>query len=418
MLSSRFLEFWLVIHVAVFKQWTQAFLGVLSHRHGIPLRSSFGVDDVLWDGLVSYLNVEGPNSIQAEALPLVMRGKNVTIVAQTGSGKTLIFLLPMLQSLLRLRKSERNLKLPETRVPFAIVLSPTKLLCEQHRRVAEHIISTEVNEILFSTPDDLIDEVRSSRISLDLIKIVALDEVDAILYNKNDDGFTQVASQLMECLPNHQIQFICTTAYLTEAQKVALLHRDFTDMVWIGERVLGRSNVMVPTLRQRFKYFSGNLHDKLMGVIRESQKDDWFRQGLTIIFCPDVDSAESLCRRIATEIGIEVLLLHENMEFNSQNEILIRMQDKSPGKAQKLDGILLVCTEVASRGLDIPNVRHVILQDVPTNISDFLHRAGRTARRGQIGVLTCLVKTGTSDYSRFNHLHALKDASKLSSCVF
>jgi superfamily II DNA/RNA helicase len=406
----RCLEIFWVFQISVLKQWTEALLRTTIHHHRTSLRSSFGVDDMLKDRLVSCLNIDMPNAIQAEALPLVMHGKkNVTVMAQTGSGKTLIFLLPILESVLRLRKS--NHKIYTTKVPFALVLSPNKLLCEQHCRVAENILP-DVDEILFSTLDELIVNVHSTKVSLDLVKIVAMDEVDAILYKKNGDVVTKNAIQLMERLPKN-IQFICTTAYLTEEQKIALLHRDFIDMIWVGERV-GKTNVMVPTLRQRFKYFSGSLHDKLIGVIHDAQKDDWFRQGMTIIFCSDVESAECIRSRIVTDVGVEVLLLHENMEFDDQIKILARMQEQSQGQTQKFECSYLVCTSVASRGLDIPNVRHVILHDVPSDISDFLHRAGRTARGGQEGVLTCLVKSGTPDFSRFRHLHALKDVSRLS----
>jgi superfamily II DNA/RNA helicase len=76
--------------------------------------------------------------------------------------------------------------------------------------------------------------------------------------------------------------------------------------------------------------------------------------------------------------------------------------------------IVLVCTDVAARGLDIPNIRHVILHTVPTTVSAFIHQVGRTARKGQDGLLTCLVNTASGDAQKYTHLHALKAASELS----
>ena len=177
---------------------------------------------------------------------------------------------------------------------------------------------------------------------------------------------------------------------------------------FVRERVDGRTGVMVPTLRQCFKYFSGEKVDKLMDVLRGVEDDDWLRQGSTILFCTSVASAEDLSRRIEIELGMHVTLLHDNLESSSRNAVLTGLRG-SGGCAREF----IVCTGIAARGLDVPNVRHVILFDVPTDVSGFIHQAGRTARRGQQGLITCLVKTGSADYARYSHLHALKDASRL-----
>ena len=102
------------------------------------------------------------------------------------------------------------------------------------------------------------------------------------------------------------------------------------------------------------------------------------------------------------------LLLHDQMDENDRNQVLKTLREAGGTKQ-----LTLLCTDLAARGLDVENVRHVILYDVPADLSAFVHQAGRTARRGTQGLLTCLVKTQSNEMGRYTKLHTLKDAQKL-----
>lgn len=403
--------------------------------------ADFGVDDELQIALGEHLNVWNPNSIQAEALPFALEGRNVTVVAQTGSGKTLTFLLPILQSVLnRIDGSESHTQegsstftmttaasAPGSATPIAVILTPTEWLAEQHQHVAEQLLpsSQMLDMVLFTTPSRFLESIDSNKISLEFLKTVAIDEFDAILYGTTKDNaamasLTDLASNLLDRIPKNDIQFLLTTAYVSEPQESSLVQRDFVGTAYIREQGRGRTGVLVPTLRQCFKYFSGNKEDKLLDVIQQMGDDDWLSQGSTILFCGSVTSAEQLRRRVETDLGIHATLLHDDLTPDSRTAILSQLRAKYtvPDKNGNTDSSssareFIICTDIAARGLDVPNVRHVILFDVPTDISGFIHQAGRTARRGQQGLITCLVKTGSADYARYSHLHALKDASKL-----
>lgn len=360
--------------------------------------SPWGVDDDLTLALQDRFNAIAPNVIQAEALPLALEGQDIIVVAQTGSGKTLTFLLPLLQKMRGVAIESHQ----DPSQPVALVMAPTDLLLGQHKYVAEQIVG-DTSGILFSTPSSLLQSLADNEVSLHRLETIAIDEVDAVLY---DDDEVSVSS-LLEVLPK-KAQFILTTAYLTPEREKSLVQEDFKDATFIQETNsgFGRMGVLVPTLRQKYKYFSGNKEDKLVGVLQE--EDEWLSQGSTIIFCGSVACAEQIQHRIASTLKTTVDLLHENLPQETHNNLVTSLRNKKEN-----DQVFLVCTDLAARGLDVPNVRHVILYDVPTDITAFIHQVGRTARRGHQGLVTCLVKTGSADYRRYTHLHSLKDANKL-----
>jgi len=131
------------------------------------------------------------------------------------------------------------------------------------------------------------------------------------------------------------------------------------------------------------------------------------------MFCSTVDTTKDLFHSISAEEGercvvddgSEIILLHADLDAASRLLVLDKLRSK--------EKVTLVCTDLAARVLDVPAVRHVILYDVPTDVASFIHQAGRTARRGQSGLLTCLVLAQSSQMGRYTQLHALKGATKL-----
>lgn len=366
-------------------------------EEGTHLQWPDGLSPLLASSLKDKLQIEAPNAIQSEALQHAFQQKDLVVIGQTGSGKTMAFLLPMLQ------------QLQEDESLHCLVLAPNDVLVEQHSYVAQKMDPVHAQRISFETPGTFLrQEQQSTRFGM-----VALDEVDAMLYGSDDEeALTQQGSDLLETLgkDNHPVQFIATTAYLSPAHETALLQRDFPNTAVVRESSQGEQGWMVPTLRQVYKYFSTNKALQLQRVLENAQKDAFLMEGSTIVFCGTVETAHEIfdAARQQEDTQRTTLLLHDGMESMDRTKVLEHLRTAG---SETL--ITLVCTDLAARGLDVEDVRHVILYDVPADLSAFVHQAGRTARRGKQGLLTCLVKTQSNEIGRYTKLHTLKDASKL-----
>ncbi|OEU23028.1 P-loop containing nucleoside triphosphate hydrolase protein [Fragilariopsis cylindrus CCMP1102] len=371
------------------------------------------IGEELQHSLSMQLGVLEPNEVQNSSLPFAMRGENVFVIAQTGSGKTLTFLLPILHHL-------NNTFASSPSQLGAIVVGPTAELMAQHYAIAKKLAPTLVERVLFKTPEQVIADLKSPLSSnaaeYDGIKIVAIDEVDAVLCgNEFNSTVPESSIELLNLLPD-QAQYILTTAHLNRAHTKAL-NQLFPQINMIRQGGSSQS-ILVPTLRQEFHYFSGNNSKKLekLESILQKAEDNPLRAGQsTIIFCETesgVELVHSFLEKSPLSKAFAPRKLHVRMEPNKRSDALSDFQT-NPEKCR-----LLVTHEIAARGLDCPLVRHVILFDTPKDVSAFVHRAGRTARAGEDGTVTCLVQAGTGfngggSFGQHKQLHALQDAPKL-----
>ena len=164
-----------------------------------------------------------------------------------------------------------------------------------------------------------------------------------------------------------------------------------------------------------------------MKVLAESEGDEWLSGGSTLVFCEECAVVERIAALVTKAMPTLCPgYLHEEMEEDARDATLALFKGSGGGGGSGGSGDaaeppasparprpqLLVCTSLAARGLDIPGLRHVVLYDVPTDVTRFVHSAGRTARRGRPGVVTCLVRNA-NDVGRYKRLHALCDAPKL-----
>ena len=160
-----------------------------------------------------------------------------------------------------------------------------------------------------------------------------------------------------------------------------------------------------------------------MEVLQDAATDHWMSAGTTLVFCTEAADAVTLGECISRETEREresaktrrVLVLHDGMPENERASVLRSVRSKAPTSSPSsvTPSAVLVCTDVGARGLDLPHARHMILYDVPTDVAAFVHRVGRTARRGQEGLVTCFCRAGSSDLGRYKHLHAQQDAPAL-----
>lgn len=416
------------------------------------LASQTGFGGLLRKELVRGLDVLGvhsPNEVQARTLPLALSGRDVVVCAQTGSGKTLLFLLPFIQ---RLAEEAAPLLHPTSRLPElqpeAIIVVPTHELALQVTGVAKRI-SAEVSDsvritcitdaqpptpeavsarLVVATPREVLALHGTGALGMQQLRFVAVDEADTVLCDVHrEDELSQGGDQLLRMLKSggrvaegsselhgehggsgdavRPPQFVLTSATLRTA------HEETLCRCFPAAKLVTHKGVLVPTLRQRFLYFRGDKDAKLLAVLRNAWSDSWLFEGSTLVFCSDAAEAARVHALLQSELddgpgggGASAGLLHEELPAAQRGAV---------AEAFRADEItLLVSSGVATRGLDFPALRHVVLCDVTSDVAAFVHAAGRTARRGQSGMVTCLLPSKEGAFRHQGH-HALQSAAKL-----
>jgi len=325
-----------------------------------------------------------PTPIQAQAIPPALQGRDILGIAQTGTGKTAAFTLPMLS---RLESGRARARMPRT-----LILEPTRELAAQveasfakygknHRLNVALLIGgvafgeqeTKIMrgaDVLIATPGRLLDFFDRGKLLLTGIEILVIDEADRML----DMGFIPDIERVCKLVPfTRQTLFFSATmppeiTRLTEA----FLHNPIRCEV-------SRAASTATTIRQVLVASRGHAdkRETLRKLIRDA---DNFKNA--IIFCNRKRDVATLHRSLVKH-GFSAGALHGDMDQ------LARMASLDAFKNG--DVSLIVCSDVAARGLDIPDVSHVLNFDVPTHSEDYVHRIGRTGRAGRSGVAITLV---------------------------
>jgi len=332
-----------------------------------------------------------PTPIQAQAIPPALQGRDILGIAQTGTGKTAAFTLPMLS---RLEQGRAR-----ARVPRTLILEPTRELAAQvEESFAKYGVNHKLNvalliggvsfgdqeakimrgaDVLIATPGRLLDFFDRGKLLLTGIEILVIDEADRML----DMGFIPDIERVCKLVPfTRQTLFFSATmppeiTRLTEA----FLHNPVRIEV-------ARASTTASTIRQALVASHGH-----------AEKRETLRQLLgnaenlknAIIFCNRKRDVAILHRSLVKH-GFAAGALHGDMDQ------LARMASLDAFKNG--DVSLLVCSDVAARGLDIPDVSHVFNFDVPTHSEDYVHRIGRTGRAGRSGVAVTIVTEDDAKY--------------------
>jgi superfamily II DNA/RNA helicase len=333
-----------------------------------------------------------PTDIQAQAIPLVLQKKDVIGIAQTGTGKTASFVLPMLTLL----ESGRA----RARMPRTLILEPTRELAAQvHENFEKYGLNHKLSvalliggvsfeeqnkkldrgaDVLIATPGRMLDHFERGRILLTGVDILVIDEADRML----DMGFIPDIERICSLLPARRQTLFFSATMPPEIQK--LTSRFLRDPVKIE---VARQNSTAETIDQKLVKVGSKPEEK-----REGLRDQLHAaQNLTnaIIFCNRKRDIDTLARSLQRH-GFSVGALHGDMDQKS------RMDTLDQFKTNKLT--LLVASDVAARGLDIPAVSHVFNFDVPVHAEDYVHRIGRTGRAGRSGTAITLVAPSDSKH--------------------
>jgi superfamily II DNA/RNA helicase len=333
-----------------------------------------------------------PTEIQAQAIPHLLNKKDLIGIAQTGTGKTASFVLPMLTLLENGRA--------RARMPRTLILEPTRELAAQvaenfekygkNHRITMALIIGGVSfedqnkkldrgvDVLIATPGRLLDQIDRGKIMLNGVEILVIDEADRML----DMGFIDDIEKICSRLPPRRQTMLFSATMDGQIEK--LTKKFLKDPVHVQ---VSRTASTAETIDQKLVKVSSKPEDKrssLRDLIRGAE-------GLTnaIIFCNRKRDVATLARSLERH-GFSAGALHGDMDQKSRTETLDAF------KNNRLT--LLVASDVAARGLDIPAVSHVFNFDVPVHAEDYVHRIGRTGRAGRLGVAYTLVGPADSKH--------------------
>ncbi len=322
------------------------------------------------------LHYQTPTPIQKQALPIAISGKDVVGIAQTGTGKTLAFGVPMLQRLNQVHgrglvvvpTRELALQVDETLHSIAssfglktAVLIGGAPLGQQLRALARQ------PHIIVATPGRLNDILQQRKVRLDNVKIVVLDEADRML----DMGFAPQIDKIFDALPKQRQTMLFSATMPANIFKMATRYMQLPIRIEVAP-----SGTTIDRVSQEIYV----IPSKAKGLLTEKILNQY--HGPTLIFTRTKHGAKKLAQNIR-QLGHQAVEIHSNRSLSQRREAL---QGFKIGKYR-----VLIATDIASRGIDVAGIELVLNYDLPMNSEDYVHRIGRTARAGAGGHAISLV---------------------------
>ena len=334
------------------------------------------------------LGLEHATGIQHKVFSTAMSGKDLCGVAQTGTGKTLAYLLPLL----------RMWSYSKDKLPQYLILVPTVEMVAQVAEVARSLstyLSFDIIEIhggvnpkifikaleggcdmIVATPGRCLDLLQMGSLKAKNIKKVVLDEYDLML----DLGFKPQIEQIFAKLPAKRQHLLFSATYAEDIS-------EWSDEYFIEPRIIEDLPDAVPENLSQTAYILPNFLSKINLLDLLLVNDAHIEK--TLIFTSKKEMADLILEKL-TERGIENIdIIHGNKSYNRRKESIENFKN---GESK-----ILIASDIASRGLDIKDISHVINMDVPWPAEDYIHRVGRTARNGQTGIAISMVSTLEND---------------------
>lgn len=338
-----------------------------------------------------------PTEIQEKAIPLMLDGHNVVGLSQTGTGKTLAFVLPILQ----------NLDENETGVQ-ALVLAPTRELAQQTKKevqiesAGKKFVKSvavyggaDINQQIFAlkkrpqvvvgTPGRVLDHLRRHTLKLKNLKFFVLDEADE-MFNM---GFRADILKIMEKLPENHQTFLFSA---TMNDEVLDLAKNF--MKNPKQILVGAKNSTTDTITQTYFLVPKDKKKKAFHALLSE-----IESGKTLVFC-NTKKMVGMVQSYIEKFGFKIAVLHGDMPQSQRNEV---MKGFKSGKYQ-----ILVTTDVASRGIDAPGILNVVNFDFPENLENYIHRIGRCGRAGNRGFAYSILNSPEQEKKLFEVAKKLK----------
>jgi len=337
---------------------------------------------------------EKPTEIQEKAIPLILAGKDVIAEAATGSGKTLAFASDIIQ------KSKKGKGIQ------ALVLTPTRELAQQDAAalgdfsrykplkivavfggmsINPQIEQLRTADVVIGTPGRLLDHIGRRTLGLSKVNTLVLDEADRML----DMGFIDDVKKIIRECPQERQTLLFSATISAEVARLA--RRYLNEPVSVS----AEAHVDPKKLTQVYYDVPDNLKFSLLVHLLEHK-----RAGLVMVFCNTRLNTDFVANNLKAA-GINALAIHGGLTQDKRNRVMKQFHARDIG--------VLVCTDVAARGLDIPGVSHIYNYDIPKDSNDYIHRIGRTARAGKEGIAISII--ASRDYDSFRRVMKLKDVT-------
>ncbi len=327
---------------------------------------------------LEHMKYTTPTPIQAQSIPLALKGRDIMGSAQTGTGKTAAFSIPIVQKLLESPKGG------------ALILTPTRELGKQIMGVLNQMLGPKSHiktafiiggesmskqfgqlrqgpRLIVGTPGRINDHLERGSLNLSQIDFLVLDETDRML----DMGFTIQLEKIFKFLPDNR-QTLMFSATLPD--NIMTMSKKYMNN---PERIaVGHNNTPIKNIKQDIIRVD---QEKKYGELVEQLNE---REGTILIFAKTKHGTDKLAKRLGKE-GFSTDAIHGDLKQSRRQKVINDFRNKKYR--------ILVATDVVARGLDIPHIKHVINYDLPQVPEDYIHRIGRTARAGAEGEALCLV---------------------------
>ncbi|XP_047320038.1 DEAD-box ATP-dependent RNA helicase 37-like [Impatiens glandulifera] len=350
-----------------------------------------------------------PTPVQRHAIPISLAGRDLMACAQTGSGKTAAFCFPIISGIMKSQVAHRR---PRGRVafPLALILSPTRELSMQiHDEAKKFAYQTGVKvvvayggapinnqlrelergvDILVATPGRLVDLLERARVSLEMIHYLALDEADRMLDMGFEPQIRKIVEQMDMPPPGVRQTMLFSATFPKEIQRLA---SDFlSGYIFLA---VGRVGSSTDLIVQRVEFVhESDKRSHLMDLLHAQRANGTQgKQSLTLVFVETKKGADAL-EHWLTMNGFPATTIHGDRTQQEREQALRSFKSGNTP--------ILVATDVAARGLDIPHVAHVVNFDLPNDIDDYVHRIGRTGRAGKSGLATAFFNDNNTSLAR------------------
>ena len=331
-----------------------------------------------------------PTEIQEKAIPLAMKRMDIIGISSTGSGKTLVFVAPIVEQ----SKGGKGI--------IALILVPTRELAEQVANefrkfsnkklkifsayggvsIEEHVKKIVNADVVVATPGRLLDLMNRNAVDLTKIETLVIDEFDRML----DMGFVPDVDLIVKKCPTKRHTMLFSA---TDSKKISSIVQEY---VMNPKRIFAQAHVEASKLEQSYYYTKNDSKLSLLVYLLNDKKPD-----SSIVFCSTRTDTDFVGKGLES-LGFNVKILHGGLDQKKRTRILKEFH-KNAG--------ILVCTDVASRGLDIKNVNYIFNYDIPRTREGYIHRIGRTARAGKGGHAISIIST--KDMPLFRQILEIKE---------
>lgn len=335
--------------------------------------AALGLIDTL-TGLLKNMGIKKPTPIQEACIPAVFKGRDVIGQAQTGTGKTFAYLLPVLQRVDTEKDCTQVLIMTPTRELSSQVFEVARPFASALAVDAADIIGGKTIEnqlrklkrdphVIIGTPGRLLDHIRRKSLDLSQLKTVILDEADQMLAN----GFREDIEALIDEAPKKRQVLLFSATMPEDARRLARKYMTHPAFINVAEKAAAS------TVEQRI--YETTKPRKFLLLVKHLTKLNPY---MAVVFCNTRDGAHELAGKLQEETDFVVDEIHGDMSQSQRNQV-IREFEKA--RIQ-----VLVASDVAARGLDVEGITHVFNYDIPRNLEYYVHRIGRTGRAGTKGI--------------------------------